>query len=141
MPTILALDVGTKRIGLAVSDPGMTFALPIATLTRQSLAADLTSIRAYIQEYAVDEIVVGDPVTLGGERGLAAERIDAFVAKLRAAVSVPVARIDERLTTAQATKSLIAADYSRTRRKAVVDRVAATLMLETYLAQRLRERP
>ena len=72
---IMGLDVGSKRIGIAVSDPSGSFALPVATLERANRRADL-AVKAYLDEYGVAELVVGDPLTLAGERGLAARGID-----------------------------------------------------------------
>jgi putative holliday junction resolvase len=133
---ILALDVGSKRIGVAVSDPSGSYALPITTIERSDRRADLACIAALAREYDANEIVVGDPVTLRGERGIAAAQIDAFVEALRSVFTGTIHRVDERLTTAQATKTLIAADVSRRRRRDVVDRMAAALILETFLARR-----
>ncbi|HZV77962.1 MAG TPA: Holliday junction resolvase RuvX [Candidatus Babeliales bacterium] len=135
----MALDVGTKRIGVAVADPSGTFGLPIATITRSNKRDDLACIKGYLDEYGVDVLVIGDPITLGGERGAAAAALDAFVESVRGIFAGPIHRVDERLTTAQATKSLIAADVSRKKRRAVVDRMAAALILETFLARRRNE--
>jgi putative holliday junction resolvase len=135
----MALDVGSKRIGVAVADPGNTFALPAATIERTNLNADLARLRALVDQYQVDELVIGDPVALSGERGIAARKMDEFVERLRAIYSGAIHRVDERLTTAQATKTLIAADVSRAKRKRAVDAMAAALILETYLARRGRE--
>ena len=137
--SIMALDVGTKRIGVAVADDGAAFAFPAGTIVRTALRQDLARIHDYIERYAVSELVIGDPLTLSGERGLAAAEIDRFVEKLRAGFQGRIHRVDERMTTAQATKSLIAADVSRKKRKKVVDALAATLMLETFLARRRNE--
>lgn len=134
--SVLALDVGTKRIGVAVADPGGTFALPVTVIERTNVRDDLARISELIQEYAVDELVVGDPVRLSGERGIAAEKIDRFVEQLAKVYSGKIVRVDERMTTAQATKTLIGADMRRAKRKTVVDKVAAALILETYLARR-----
>lgn len=134
--TLLALDVGTKRIGVAVADPGGTFALPLTVIERTNIRADLARIAAIVQEYGITELVIGDPVTLSGERGPAAEKIDHFVEQLQRVFSGPVHRVDERMTTAQATKQLIAADVRRAKRRTVVDKMAAALILETYLARR-----
>lgn len=133
---LMALDVGSKRIGVAVADPSGTFALPVATIERTNLRDDLASLREYLESYGVEELVVGDPITLSGERGLAAQTIDAFVERLRSVFGGSIHRVDERLTTAQATKGLIAADLSRKKRREVVDRMAAALILETFLARR-----
>jgi putative Holliday junction resolvase len=137
--SILALDVGERRIGLAVSDPSETFSLPLEVLERTAIREDVHHIVAIATERGAEVIVVGDPVRLGGERGLASEKIDRFVAELQRAWKGRIERVDERLTTAQATRSLIAADVSRKKRKAVVDKLAAALILDTYLARRSRE--
>jgi putative holliday junction resolvase len=84
----------------------------------------------------VNELVVGDPVTLSGERSIAAQKMDAFVDALRSVFPGKIHRVDERMTTAQATKTLIAADVSRKERKKVVDKMAAALILETFLTRR-----
>lgn len=133
---IVALDVGSKRIGVAVSDPGLTFALPVETIERTNLDADLARIVELAQSYDATEMVVGDPVTLAGERSFAAAKTDAFVERLKHVFAGTVHRMDERLTTAQATKTLLAADMSRKKRRQVVDRMAAALILETFLGRR-----
>ncbi|HTU70493.1 MAG TPA: Holliday junction resolvase RuvX [Candidatus Baltobacteraceae bacterium] len=132
----MALDVGSKRIGLAIADPTQSFALPLGTIERSNLRADLAQIAEYVESYDVRELVVGDPVALSGERGIAAEKMDAFVEALRRVFAGTIHRVDERMTTAQVTKTLIAADVSRKRRKEVVDKMAAALILETFLARR-----
>ncbi|MBV8245098.1 MAG: Holliday junction resolvase RuvX [Candidatus Eremiobacteraeota bacterium] len=134
--TLLALDVGSVRIGVADSDPGETFALPLSVIERTNVRDDLERIVDLAQSYGAGEIVVGDPVRLNGERGLASEKIDRFVEALARRFTGSIHRVDERLTTAQATKALIGADVSRSRRKKVVDKVAASLILETFLARR-----
>jgi len=136
MSTVLALDVGTRRIGVAVGEG--TFAFPHSTIERTNVRDDVARIVALAQERGARTIVVGDPLTMSGERGLASDAIDAFVAHLSRAYDGDVARIDERLTTAAALKSLIAADVSRAKRKKVVDQLAAVGILETWLARRPR---
>jgi putative Holliday junction resolvase len=135
---ILALDVGERRIGVAISDPGGTFALPLSTLERTNMRADLAALAALAAEYGATTLVVGDPLALDGSRGPAAVKMDAFCAALGRVFGGEIARVDERLTTAQVTKTLIAADVSRSKRKRVVDRMAAALILETYLARTRR---
>jgi putative Holliday junction resolvase len=134
--SLLALDVGSKRIGVAVADPTGSFALPVTVIERTNLKADLERITSLAREYNADEMVIGDPVTLSGQRGPAADKIDRFVDRLRRVYAGRIHRVDERMTTAQATKTLIAADVSRSKRKNVVDKMAAALILETYLARR-----
>jgi putative holliday junction resolvase len=134
--SIVALDVGTKRIGVAVADAEATFAFPAGTIERTNLNRDLAAICEYVERYGASDLVVGDPLTLAGERGVAAADIDRFVDKLRSHFSGRIHRVDERMTTAQATRTLIAADVSRRKRKKAVDALAATLILETFLARR-----
>src|SRR5579884_1639977 len=123
METVLALDVGRKRIGIAVGEG--SFAFPHATLERTNA-----------RERGARTIVVGDPLTLAGERALASEQIDAFVAHLVRAFDGTIDRVDERMTTAAAQRVLIDADVSRAKRKKVVDQLAAVGILETWLARR-----
>lgn len=137
---LMALDVGSKRIGVAVADPSGTFAMPVGTIVRKNRREDLASIENYLASYGVDELIVGDPITLRGERGIAALAIDEFVERLREIFGGPIHRVDERMTTAQATKTLVAADVSRVKRRSVVDTMAAALILESFLARRRNER-
>jgi putative Holliday junction resolvase len=137
--SILALDVGERRIGAAVSDPSERYALPLRTLERSGgLRDDLNAILSLARECGATTIVVGDPLRLSGERGPAAQKMDEFAASLAKAFGGPVERVDERLTTAQANRTLLASDVSRKRRKNVVDQLAAALILEAYLARRRR---
>ena len=133
---LMALDVGSKRIGVAVADPSGTYALPVGTIDRTNLNADLARIAEYVELYGVGEMVVGDPVALSGERGIASQKMDEFVERLKRVFDGGIHRVDERMTTAQANKSLIAADVSRAKRKHAVDKMAAALILETFLARR-----
>jgi putative holliday junction resolvase len=136
----MALDVGSKRIGVAVADPSGTFALPLATIARTNRRDDIAQIKSYVDAYDVDELVIGDPVTLSGERGIAARAIDAFVEGLREVFTGTIHRVDERMTTALATKRLMSADVPGRKRRTVVDRVAAAVILESFLARRQNER-
>lgn len=133
---LLALDVGSKRIGVAVADPTGTFALPLTVIERTNLRADLQRISELTCEYSVSEMVIGYPMTLAGTAGPAAEKMDRFIEQLARVFSGTIHRVDERLTTAQATKTLISADVSRAKRKTVVDKMAAALILESFLARR-----
>jgi putative Holliday junction resolvase len=132
--SFVALDVGERRIGVAVSVGRM--ALPFDTIERTNVKADTERIAEIARERGARTIVVGDPLTLTGERGIAAKNIDAFVVHLRRAFDGAIDLVDERLTTAAVQKSLIAADVSRKNRKRVVDKLAAAMILETYLARR-----
>jgi putative Holliday junction resolvase len=132
--SVMALDVGTRRIGIAVGEG--TFAFPHSTLERTNVRDDVERIVAIAKERGARTIVVGDPLTMAGERALASEKIDGFVAHLERAYDGAIERIDERLTTAAAQKALIGADVSRAKRKKVVDQLAAVGILETWLARR-----
>ncbi len=134
--SVLALDVGTRRIGVAVGEG--TFAFPHSTIERTNVRDDVEAIVAIARERGARTIVVGDPITLLGERAAASEQIDAFVAHLSRVFDGEIARVDERLTTAAAQKALIAADVSRARRKKVVDQLAAVGILETWQARKPR---
>ena len=134
--SIVALDVGERRIGVAVSDPFGSFALPYDTIERTNIKADLAAIVQIATERGARIIVVGDPLTMAGTRGPAAEKMDTFVVALARVFDGEIARIDERLTTAAVQKSLIGADVSRKARRGVVDKLAAAMILETYLARK-----
>jgi putative Holliday junction resolvase len=134
--SVLALDVGERRIGVAVGEG--TFAFPHSTIERTNVRDDVAAIVAIARERAATTIVVGDPLTMTGQRALASEKIDAFVAHLARAFDGAIERIDERLTTAAAQKVLIDADVSRAKRKKVIDQLAAVGILETWLARKHR---
>lgn len=130
---ILALDPGTKRIGVALSDELGWTAQPLETFERKFLEADIAHIKELILRHEVREVVVGMPVQMNGRVGPAALSAQQFVDALQAAVGVPVVVWDERLTTKAAEQMLIEADVSRKKRKGAVDRVAAALLLKSYL--------
>ncbi len=134
---ILALDVGEKRIGVAVSDPLGLTAQGLEVLTRRTAEDDLRRLAALAQKYGVQEIVVGYPRHLDGRPGEMAEAILALARSLAQALGgIPVIPWDERLTTREAERVLLEADLSRRRRRQVVDQVAAVLILQAYLDQR-----
>jgi putative Holliday junction resolvase len=130
---VLGVDMGQRRIGVALSDSlGMT-AQPLMVIERQGTSADLQALAALAVKHEVAAIVVGLPLTLRGERGPQAQRVLAFADALRRQVAVPVEFVDERLTTVQGERALIATDTSRRKRKQVIDQVAAQLILQQYL--------
>ncbi|HEU4753676.1 MAG TPA: Holliday junction resolvase RuvX [Armatimonadota bacterium] len=130
----MALDVGEKTVGIAVSDPLGITASPRETLRRDG--SELGSLARLVREEEVGEVVVGLPISLNGTLGPSAQSVLQFVEQLRAALTVPVETCDERLTTAEAEKMLIAADTRRSKRRKVVDQIAATLILQSYLRRR-----
>jgi putative pre-16S rRNA nuclease len=133
---ILAIDPGSKRVGLALSDPTATIAQALATVPAEpsgSLAARITQI-AKTSEAA--RIIVGLPKRLDGSRGPEANAAQALADAIRKESGLPVELVDERLTTVAAERSLIAAGVRRDKRRLSVDRVAATLMLQAHLDRR-----
>ena len=130
---ILALDPGTKRIGVALSDELGWTAQPLETFERKSLGVDIAHIKELVSRHEVREIVIGMPVRMDGRMGPAAQSAQQFLDAVQAGVEVPVVAWDERLTTKAAEQMLIEADVSRKKRKGVVDRVAAALLLKSYL--------
>lgn len=130
---VAALDLGSVRVGLAVSDPEQTMAFPRAVLPRQPERRLLAELAHLVEDDQVVRFVVGHPLHLGGERGAQARAAEEFAERLHAALGVAVELFDERLTTVEAEELLIAADASRRRRRQVRDKVAAALLLESYL--------
>jgi len=135
---ILALDVGTKRIGLALSDELLITAQGQATIVRRSLDEDLDKIKRIIKENNVEEAVVGLPLNMNGSYSAKTKEVVEFMDNLAKAVDVPVKTWDERLTTVQAERALLEADMSRAKRKKVIDKLAAQIILQSYLDSRKR---
>lgn len=130
MIRVLALDLGEARVGVALSDPlGMT-AQPLEVIERWRLLARL---REIIAEYEVQRIVVGYPLKLDGSEGPAAIAVKAATAEIEKETGLPVELWDERLTTAQANRMMIGGDVRRADRKSKIDKVAAALILQSYL--------
>jgi putative Holliday junction resolvase len=130
---ILALDVGEKRIGLAVSDPLGITAQGLGVLTRKNRQTDLDRLLEVAREWQVQKIVVGLPRHMDGRLGSAAPQILELVEILQKALEVEVVTWEERLTTVEAERVLLQADVSRKRRRQVVDQLAAVLILQNYL--------
>jgi putative Holliday junction resolvase len=130
---ILALDVGSKRIGLAVSDPLGLTAQGLGVLERKDWDRDLARLVDIARPYRVQEILVGLPRHMDGRLGGQAEEILALARALGEALGARVATWDERLSTVEAERLLIQADLSRRKRRRVVDQVAASIILQAYL--------
>lgn len=130
---ILGLDVGEKRIGLAVSDELGITAQGIDTVIRRETVADLNQIIEIIKEKEISKLVVGLPKNMNGTLGPQAEKVKEFVEKLTAKCPLEIVYWDERLTTVAAQRSLLEGDVSRKKRKMAVDRIAAVLILQGYL--------
>jgi putative holliday junction resolvase len=135
-PRILGLDVGSKTIGLAVSDPLGITAQGLETLRRQNKRRDLGQLEALIRQYEVAEIVVGYPLRMSGLEGTQSEKMQAFAEGLRQRFRLPVHLWDERLSSAEANRVLRDSEMSIKRRGEVVDRLAAVLILQSWLDTR-----
>ena len=129
----LAIDLGDKTIGLAVSDGLGITAQGLATLERHGGQRDLEALRAVCQEREVARVIVGLPRNMDGSEGPRAQKSRAFARALRDALELPVFLWDERLTTAEAERVLIQADVSRAKRAKVIDKLAAQLILQGWL--------
>lgn len=140
MTRILAIDLGTRRIGVALSDPTGTIASPVDTIVHRARGKDLTAVAALAKSHGVERIVVGWPRNMDGTSGPAAKHAEVFAQALRRIVDVPVDLWDERLTTSAAERALRDASVRSDRRRAVRDQVAAALILEAYLRARPWER-
>lgn len=130
---VLGVDVGTVRIGIALSDTERMVATPLVTVPGRDEQAAISAIAALVAEHGVTVIVAGLPLDLDGSTGRAAKRTLRFLERLEARVGCTIHTIDERLTSVQAERHLLDADLSRARRKAVVDQVAAALILQSFL--------
>ena len=130
---ILALDPGSKWIGVAVSDELGWIAQPLETYERRSVEADIAHIQQLVLQHEVGRVVMGLPLQLDGRMGRQAEDVQRLVEILQRTLDVPVITWDERLTTKSAEQMLIEADVSRKQRKGAVHRVAAALLLQSYL--------
>jgi len=130
---ILSLDVGGKRIGMAVSDALGLIAQQLETLVRKNEQDDFKRIKDIIKDREIREIVVGFPLNMDGTEGPKAEEINKFIEGLKEQCSIPIKIWDERLTTREADRILRAADVSRKKRKKLDDKLAAQLILQSYL--------
>jgi len=130
---ILALDHGTKRIGIAVSDELKLIAQPLEFVPAEPFSAFLTRLKELLSEKEIELILVGMPRNMNGSYGPAALKVDDFVAALRHSVAVTIKTWDERLTSAQANRYLIEGNVRRDKRKEKVDQMAAAILLQSYL--------
>jgi putative Holliday junction resolvase len=130
---LLGLDVGSKTIGLALSDSRHVIATPLETIRRRNFRADASRLLALVDEREVGGLVIGLPLTLGGGDGPRTQSVRQFARNLVGLRDLPVAFWDERLSTAAVTREMIANDMTRRRRAAIVDRVAAAYILQGCL--------
>lgn len=136
----MGLDLGSRTIGVAISDELGVTAQGVKTIRRKSKEEDLKEILTLIAQLAVEQIVVGLPKNMDGTLGNQAEKVLRWVELLQSRVTVPVTTWDERLTTVGATRVLLEADLSRKKRREVIDKLAAVLILQGFLDQIRRAR-
>jgi putative Holliday junction resolvase len=133
---LLSLDVGSRTIGLAVSDPLGITAQGLPTIRRTSKREDLQRLADLVREYQVAEIVIGYPLHMSGAAGAQAQKVEALAAEMRRRFHLPVHLWDERLTSAEANRVLRETDMSIRRRGQVVDQLAAVLILQAFMQNR-----
>lgn len=130
---ILGLDVGSKTIGVAISDPLGWTAQGIDTIRRKNKEQDLEAVKKICNDYGVETIVIGLPKNMNGTIGESGERVLALSELIKEKTGLPIEMWDERLTTVAAHRAMLEADLSRGKRKKIVDKVAATYILQGYL--------
>jgi putative Holliday junction resolvase len=135
-PRILGLDVGSKRIGIAISDPLGFTAQGLETLHRQNKRFDFAQLEQLVRRHQVAEIVIGLPLRMTGAEGIQAEKMQVFADEIRRRLRLPVHLWDERLTSVQANRLLRETDMSIKRRREVVDQMAAVLILQSWMDAR-----
>ena len=133
MQRLLGLDIGERRIGVALSDPLGITAQRLTVIERQGLAHDLSAIAELVTTHQVEAVIVGLPLTMRGETGEQAKLVQALAEQLASRIPCPIRFIDERLTTVQSERALLETDTSRKRRKGLIDQLAAQLILQSYL--------
>jgi putative holliday junction resolvase len=134
---ILAIDHGTKRMGIAVSDPLQMIAQPLEFIPSEPFDRFLERLKAILSEKDVELIVIGVPRNMDGTYGPAALKVQEFIAALKDIIAIPIKAWDERLTTVQANRFLIEADVRRSKRKEKVDQTAAAILLQSFLDSRI----
>lgn len=130
---VMGLDIGSKTIGVAVSDPLGLTAQGLTTIRRRSREADLEALKKLSRQYGVEQLVVGLPRNMDGSYGPQADAVRNFARKIKIELGLPLHFNDERLTTVAATRVLLDADLSRKSRRKVIDQVAATIILQGFL--------
>jgi len=133
MQRVLALDLGTRRIGLAVSDELQLTAQGMPTLLRRNLRTDLAELARIVSEKNVDRILLGDPRRMNGEQGRQSEWVREFAVRLEKHLGLPVEFWDERLTSREAERTLRGSGIAHEDRKAAIDRLSAVILLQSWL--------
>lgn len=136
---IIALDIGDKRIGIALSEPNFSIPLPYKTYERKNSEQDFIYIAELAKEKGAQIIVCGIPYKVDGTDSFQTQKTRRFIEKLREYTDIPIAEQDERYTTHSAQDLLIGADVRRDKRKQVIDKIAASYILESYLSKQKKE--
>jgi len=131
----MGLDVGSKTIGVAISDELGITAQGFKTIKRKAMEDDLRELYTIISQFQIEKIVVGLPKNMDGSLGKQAEFVLGWIEDLKNKIQLPIETWDERLSTVEASKTLLKADLSRKKRKGVIDKLAAVLILQGYLQQ------
>jgi putative Holliday junction resolvase len=131
--TILCLDLGKKRIGLAISDVNQKIATPYDVIKEKKFSEVLEIIKNLVKEFDIGSIIVGDPINMDGSLGPKSQSSRSFIANINKDIHIPILLWDERLSTVAAEKSLIEADISRKKRGEVIDKIAANIILQNFL--------
>ena len=136
MERFLCLDIGDKRIGIAVSDPFNSYSLPVETYHRKNLKTDLAKIQGYVVEKGATALVCGLPVNFDGTPSIQTQKAEFFIQKLKELLNVEIFTVDERCSTCEAEETLIGQGKSREERKQFVDALAAATILQGFLNDR-----
>lgn len=136
MERYIGLDLGTKTIGVAISDPFLMFANGLVTIKRKNVRSDIEQIKKIIEENEITKVIIGMPYNMDGSKGPSAQRVMSFVDLLRKEIDNEIIYEDERLTTVSAERVLIESNVGRNRRKDHIDKIAAALILQSYLDAR-----
>ncbi|OPY14789.1 MAG: putative Holliday junction resolvase [Syntrophus sp. PtaB.Bin001] len=137
---ILGLDYGEKRIGVAICDELGITAQPLITIIRKSWQKDIGTITTLVTTYRVEKIVIGYPLRLDGSEGIQCEKVTRFAHRLQAALGIPLIQWDETLSTKEAEEILLQSGVPPKKRKEFVDRLAASLILQSYLDAQSKEK-
>ena len=132
----MCLDIGDKRIGIAVSDPFNTYALPVETYHRKNLKTDLIKIGEYVKQKGATALVCGLPVNFDGTPSIQTQKANFFIEKLKETLGIAIFTVDERCSTCSAEETLIEQGKSREERKQFVDSLAAATILEGFLNEK-----
>lgn len=136
----MGLDLGSKIIGVALSDPLTITAQILTSIHRTTLAKDLEVIGRLVEDHQVEELVIGLPINMDGSRGGAVDKVESFIEHLSTRLAIRIIPWDERLSTVAAERILLEGDLSRAKRRKVIDRLSAAIILQGYLDSRPRSR-